>query len=100
MIHLSPGVQLPPAHTAADGASSAAPTPSTDTPATASRTGGDPLGQQYHSPDAIIRRQGSDVIIVGRAILKAPDIAAECVRYQRAGWEAYEMSLMPMETDA
>src|SRR5262249_7304875 len=52
MLHLSPGCQLPPAGTASDS----------------SRTGGDSLGQQYHSPRAIIGAQGSDMIIVGRGI--------------------------------
>lgn len=57
---------------------------------------GDGLGQQYRTPDEVIRQSGCDVIIVGRGIYGGgegnPDevIAEQCVRYQKAGWEAYE----------
>jgi orotidine 5'-phosphate decarboxylase subfamily 1 len=78
LLHLSPGVQLPPAGVAAVSSASSS-----------GSTGGDSLGQQYHSPSSIIGTQGSDIIIVGRAIIAADDPRAEARRYQQAGWQAY-----------
>lgn len=55
---------------------------------------GDALGQQYRSPQDVIKDSLSDVIIVGRGIY-APgrDPAAESKRYRDAGWQAYKDSL-------
>ncbi|KAK9470994.1 Orotidine 5'-phosphate decarboxylase domain-containing protein [Dipodascopsis tothii] len=51
---------------------------------------GDGLGQQYRTVDDAVAT-GSDVLIVGRGILgKGRDPVAESVRYQTAGWKAYE----------
>ncbi|CBQ68817.1 Orotidine 5`-phosphate decarboxylase [Sporisorium reilianum SRZ2] len=64
---------------------------------------GDGLGQQYRTPDQVIRESGCDVIIVGRGIYgalmtdegKADKRAAfervreQGERYKKAGWEAY-----------
>lgn len=64
---------------------------------------GDGLGQQYRTPDQVIRESGCDVIIVGRGIYgelmteegkQDKGRAMERVRekgelYKRAGWEAY-----------
>lgn len=64
---------------------------------------GDSLGQQYRTPDEVIRQSGCDVIIVGRGIYgglmteegkKDKAKAIEKVReqgerYKKAGWEAY-----------
>lgn len=80
LLHLSPGVQLPPAGEAAASSASSS---------SSGSTGGDSLGQQYHSPSSIIGTQGSDIIIVGRAIIAADDPRAEARRYQQAGWQAY-----------
>lgn len=49
---------------------------------------GDGLGQQYATPEDAVKR-GADVIIVGRGVYGADDVAKEAKRYQEAGWEAY-----------
>ncbi len=51
--------------------------------------GGDKFGQQYTTPDYVIGKQKSDVIIVGRGIYEAPDPLVEAKKYRGAGWEAY-----------
>lgn len=50
---------------------------------------GDALGQQYNSPEVIIRYNHSDVIIVGRAIHSASNPLEEAKRYRHEGWNAY-----------
>lgn len=57
---------------------------------------GDGMGQQYRTPDEVIRESGCDVIIVGRGIYGGGDgnpneeIVKQCKRFQEAGWKAYE----------
>lgn len=60
---------------------------------------GDGMGQQYRTPEEVIKDSGCDVIIVGRGIYGGgeghPDdkIREECIRYKEAGWKAYEERL-------
>lgn len=51
---------------------------------------GDGLGQQYRTPEQVIKESGCDVIIVGRGIYGNPDqIEYQAKRYRDAGWKAY-----------
>jgi hypothetical protein len=50
---------------------------------------GDGKGQQYNTPQKLIGIAGSDIVIVGRGILKAGDPAYEADRYRSAAWKAY-----------
>jgi orotidine 5'-phosphate decarboxylase subfamily 1 len=64
MIHMTPGVQR--------------------------SQGGDPLGQQYNTPENVIGKQCSDILIVGRGIYGASNPAKEAQWFQEAGWQAYK----------
>ncbi|EPQ28664.1 uncharacterized protein PFL1_03967 [Pseudozyma flocculosa PF-1] len=64
---------------------------------------GDAMGQQYRTPDQVIRESGCDVIIVGRGVygsLMTPEgkqdkqaaiakVREQGRRYKQAGWNAY-----------
>lgn len=64
---------------------------------------GDALGQQYRTPDAVVRESGCDIIIVGRGVYGAllnaktdaqreeafQTVREQGSRYKTAGWEAY-----------
>lgn len=59
------------------------------TPGVQLAVGTDNLGQQYNTPEKVIKENNSDVIIVGRGIYEAQDPIAESKKYRTAGWQAY-----------
>ncbi|XP_018560352.1 uridine 5'-monophosphate synthase [Lates calcarifer] len=63
------------------------------TPGVQMQAGGDVLGQQYSTPEEVIHNKGSDVIIVGRGVLEAPDRLKAAESYRKSGWDAYTKRL-------
>lgn len=58
------------------------------TPGVQLQEGIDELGQQYQTPKTVIKK-GSDVILVGRGIIKAKEPLKEALVYKEACWQAY-----------
>jgi len=62
------------------------------TPGVQLQAGTDVLGQQYVTPEIALVKHQSDIIIVGRGIIKAEDTLAEARKYREAGWKAYNVN--------
>ena len=56
---------------------------------------GDGLGQQYRTPESVIKGDGCDIIIVGRGITEAKNRKKEAEKYRMEAWKAYEARLGP-----
>lgn len=63
------------------------------TPGVKLEEGKDTLGQQYLTPEKVIGKNLSDLMIVGRGIYRAEDPLEEAKRYRAAGWNAYQKRL-------
>ncbi|KAI5923775.1 Orotidine 5'-phosphate decarboxylase [Camillea tinctor] len=75
-ISMTPGCQLPPEGESEEDEENGA-------------VLGDGMGQQYNTPSKLVGLCGSDIIIVGRGILKATAPRAEAERYRRLAWKEY-----------
>lgn len=76
-IHMTPGCKLPPEGDEDNGEG----------------LQGDGMGQQYNTPAKLIGLCGTDIIIVGRGIIKAGDPQDEAERYRLKAWKAYQLRL-------
>lgn len=49
----------------------------------------DELGQQYATPDVVVKEKGADIVVVGRGITKAKNAEETAKTYKEALWNAY-----------
>uniref|UniRef100_A0A8D2Q5W9 Orotidine 5'-phosphate decarboxylase n=2 Tax=Varanus komodoensis TaxID=61221 RepID=A0A8D2Q5W9_VARKO len=59
------------------------------TPGVQMQVGGDSLGQKYLTPQEVIGKRLSDIIIVGRGILSVPRALEAAEAYRKLAWESY-----------
>jgi len=59
------------------------------TPGVKLEEGGDELGQQYHTPQFIVKEKGADIGVVGRGIYQAKNMSVAAENYKTALWNAY-----------
>lgn len=59
------------------------------TPGVCATAGSDNLGQQYFTPDTVVKCKGADIAVVGRAIVQADDPAVAAKTFQQQLWQAY-----------
>ncbi|EDV94864.1 uridine 5'-monophosphate synthase [Drosophila grimshawi] len=50
----------------------------------------DKLGQQYNTPEHVIKERGADIGVVGRGILQAANVEKAALTYSDRLWAAYE----------
>ncbi|KAM9956453.1 hypothetical protein ACTFIR_003169 [Dictyostelium discoideum] len=60
------------------------------TPGVQFNSTGDAMGQQYNTPEYIIKEKNTDVIIVGRGIYQNNDPKSVANKYRTAAWETYQ----------
>lgn len=60
------------------------------TPGVSLSQAGDAKGQQYNTPEMVMKKYHTDFIIVGRGIYKAPDVEQAALAYKTHAWEAYK----------
>lgn len=60
------------------------------TPGVSLSQAGDALGQCYLTPETVIKKNGTDIVIVGRSIIQAKNPLEEAIRHRKAAWEAYQ----------
>lgn len=49
----------------------------------------DGLGQQYNTPEYVVKEKGADIVVVGRGILNAKDVRSAVKTYRDQLWQAY-----------
>lgn len=59
------------------------------TPGVKFKEGGDDLGQQYNTPQYIVKVKGADIGVVGRGIYESKNVSVTAENYKTALWEAY-----------
>lgn len=59
------------------------------TPGCQIKESNDELGQQYATPDVVVKEKGADVVVVGRGITNAKNAEETAKIYKEALWNAY-----------
>lgn len=59
------------------------------TPGVKLEAGGDNLGQQYNTPEYVMKEKGADIAVVGRGIINSKNPGEMAKTYRDRLWEAY-----------